>query len=286
MKVLVTGSSGFLGSVFLDFLKKKNISYIKYDRSNPKKLASGFDSVVNFGGFTPYSNVKDGALSPEIFHSANVDGTKLLLKTIIKNKNLKRFINIGSSAEYGFSKRLFREGAEKKPKGPYGKSKLEQSILVEKFAKEKRVKVINLCLFNVAGLPKRIKSKEGLVNNPSVFESLINQFVINFNGRIIISNKNDIRDYVDIGDIMEAILRALKTKKGKMYEMINICSGKGTKLEDVVNLFGKVLNKEYKIYPLNVKEASCSVGVNDKARRILNWKPKISLEESVRKMIW
>lgn len=286
MKVLVTGSSGFLGSTFLDFLKQKNISYAIYDRNNPEKIPPDFDSVVNFGGLTPNSDAKNENVSSEEYYTANVLGTKLLLENIVKNKNLKRFINIATAAEVGFSKAPASEDDEEKPTGPYGKSKLEQSALIEKFAKEKNVKVINLRLFNVAGLPKRIRIKGGVVSNPFIFESLVSQFVLDFNGKIIISNKNDTRDYVDIEDIMEVILHALETEKGGIYEIINICSGKGTKLEDVVDLFGKVLNKKYEIYALNDGEPSCSVGVNDKAKMILDWSPKITLEESIKKMIW
>lgn len=286
MKILVTGSSGFLGSNFLDFLKSKGVSCLVYDRNNPEKLELEFDSVVNFGGLTPNSDAKNGAFSRELYYAANVDGTEVLLKNIAKNKNLKKFVNIGTAAEFGFSEVVIHEDAERKPCGPYGESKLEQSRLVEKFSKEKGVGVINLCLFNVAGLPKRSREVHGVISNPFIFENLVQQFGSNFNGKIVVGNKDDVRDYVDIDDIMEAIFLALETENGEQYEVINICSGVGTTLGGVVELFGKTLKKEYEISSTSTKEATKSIGVNSKAKRILNWSPRISLEESIKKMTW
>lgn len=286
MKVLVTGSSGFLGSIFVELLKKRNISYVAYDRNNPEKLALDFDSVVNFGGVTPNSDIKNGAPDSGAYYSANVGGAELLLKNIEKNKNLKRFVNIGTAAEYGFGATPIAEDAVEKPGGPYGESKLAQSRLVEKFSEEKGVKVINLRLFNIAGIPERGKAGQVVISNPFIFENLIQQFGVNFNGKITVNNKNDIRDYVDIDDVMEAIFLALETKNARQYEVINICSGVGATLEDVVELFGKTLKKKYEISSTRMKEVTQSVGVNSKAKKILNWAPKISLEESVKKMIW
>ena len=74
-------------------------------------------------------------------------------------------------------------------------------------------------MFNVAGLPNGGKTKKRATNNPFIFEKLISQFVDNFNGRITINNKNDVRDYVDIEDINEAILSAIKTDKGELSEI-------------------------------------------------------------------
>lgn len=288
MKVLVTGSSGFLGGVFVNFLKNKDIPYVVYNRNNLEKFLFNFDSVVNFGGLTPNSDIKGTPFTREAYYSANVEGTAALIEVIKKNKNLKKFINIGTAAEYGFSSLPINEDYGEKPIGPYGESKLMQSKLVEEFAKKENVKVVNLRLFNVAGLPKRNKLKNEIINNPFIFESLINQFVLNFNGKIIVNNKNDIRDYVDIEDIMEGVFSALETETVSQYEVINICSGIGTKLVDVVDLFGKALGKEYEVQSTSSsdKGASCSIGINNKAKKILNWKPKTTLEESIKKMIW
>lgn len=288
MKVLVTGSNGFLGGELLDFLKSKEVPYIVYDRNNPEKLEIDFDSVVNLGGRTPNSDTKTEGTFPELYYDANVRGTEILLKTIEKNRNLKKFVNIGTVAEYGFSADPITENTERKPRGPYAESKFEQSKLVKNFFKEKGVKVINLCLFNVAGLPKRSRNLQDSVNdikNPFIFESLVRQFGHSFDGKIIISNKEDIRDYVDIEDIMRAILLALETKNGEQHDVINICTGVGTKLEEVADLFGKVTGKNYEICPICSNEPTCSIGDNSKAKKILGWSPEVSLEESIKKMI-
>lgn len=286
MKVLVTGSNGFLGGLFVEFLKKRNISYQVYDRNNPEKLTLDFDSVVNFGGLTPNSENADKSLTFDDYYSANVGSTERLLETIIKNKNLKRFINIGTAAEYGFNAFPINEAMEEKPVGFYGESKLKQGELIKEFFKETNVKVIDLRLFNVAGLPKRSMNKQSIVKNPFIFESLARQFGVSFNGKIVVGNKGDVRDYVDVEDIMRAIFLALETEEGGQCEIINICSGVGSKLEHVVSLFGKVAGRDYDIYSAHSNEPTRSIGDNSKAKKILNWSPEVSLEESIKKMIW
>ena len=177
-KVLVTGSHGFLGGAFVELLKKKNVPYLRYDRSHPEELAPDFDSVVHFGGLTPMSPTNK-PITPEDYRRANVEETELLLKTIVKNKRLKRFVNIGSAAEYGPHTTKINEDAREKPVGAYGTSKLEQSKIVERFAKESGVGTINLRIFNIAGLPAH---SIGRPHKPSVFESLAAQFSKNFKG--------------------------------------------------------------------------------------------------------
>ncbi|MDO8548203.1 MAG: polysaccharide biosynthesis protein, partial [bacterium] len=282
MKVLLTGGSGFIGSSIAEFLEKKGISYVLYDRKHPGRIPSDVDTVVHCAGVTPYSSSKKGLPSPRLFNEANVEGTKKFLHALEGHKKIKRFIQLGSAAEYGFGPRPFSETAKEKPTNPYGRSKLEQSALVKAFAKKNKIKTFNLRVFNVIGVTK--KSKIAASRRPTLFEALLAQFGPEFKGKISVSNKNDTRDFVALEDLMSAIFAALQTKKGGRYETINIASGHGTKLSEIVKLFGAQVNKEYTLKSQSSK-ATCSVANVEKAKRILGWSAATTLDDSVRAVV-
>ena len=77
--------------------KLKKVNYLKFDISNEKKLIDNlkndYDYVINLAGYVDHSNKKKTMIS-------HYNGCKNLAKFFLKN-NIKRFIQIGSSIEYG-----------------------------------------------------------------------------------------------------------------------------------------------------------------------------------------
>ncbi len=284
MKILVAEAKGFLGDMFLDVLRKKNIPFIEYDARYPENFLSGFDQVVHFAALTPTSS-EEGDLSTERFQRENVENTAVLLQAVKKNKKLKKIVQVGSSAEYGFSSKPIKEGVKEKPVGQYGESMLARTNLFKAFSQETGVKTITLRVFNEAGLPKRAKMNKMLSKRPSLFESLYYQFTSEYTGTVTLSNKNSVRDYVDADDIIDSIVAALETNKGETYELVNIASGKGIKLQDIVTLFSQAFNKKYSLALSESNKSDKSIGDRSKALKVLGWKPKTSLEDSVHKMI-
>ena len=129
-KILIIGGTGFLGYHLarycirkkfhvtsisknspkrIRFLKK--VYYIRGDISNKKllekKLNNNFDYVVNFGGYVDHSNKK------ETFKSHYLGGK--ILGDIFLKKKIKKFIQIGSSMEYGRIHSPQKESFECKP---------------------------------------------------------------------------------------------------------------------------------------------------------------------------
>ena len=270
MNILITGSSGFLGSAFMKYLKKRNVSFKKYDRVLAK-IPRDTDVVVHFGGLTPFS---PGFKNDDDFTSANVEGTQKLLSVLEKHKKLKRFISIGTVAEYGFSNEPVSETSPEDPQTAYGKSKLAQARLVEAFALAHNVPTFNLRIFNVIGVPSKTGAR------PMMFESLLQQFASETPS---LSNVDDMRDLVDIEDISSAIYSALKAKTKNTYEVINIASGAGTSLKKIADQLGHELKKSYSVNP-STRSPSISVGTNTKARRVLQWKPKLSVQKSIQRL--
>lgn len=284
MKVLVTGSHGVLGSAFVETLKKRGIPYVPYDRAHPKSTPRDITAVVHFGGITPHSLVRGKAPSRAAYHAANVTGTATLLATLSHMKKLTRFVNIGSASEYGFSTRPFHENSPCHPENVYGESKLAQSALVEAFARTHGVETINLRIFNVMGFVTR-RPIEGFVSDrPNIFTALTDQFKKGPPRVIEVSSAKDVRDFVAMEDVLEAIQRALTANAGGVYELVNICSGHGTPISHIVELFSKVLHLPYTLKNLSRKKR-LSVGVVGKAERLLGWRAKRPLERAVRKYV-
>lgn len=279
MKVLVTGARGFLGSAFVDLLAQKGVPYERYDRAHPERIPEGITHVVHFAGLTPFSPHK-GPIAPQEYTEANVEGTRSLLAALDRAKRLKRFINIGSAAEYGPSRAVLAEDSPERPDGEYGRSKLAQAKLVEQFAKRRRISAINLRLFNIAGLP--LSRSERAREN--IFGSLLSQFTSGYAGTVVVSHPSDERDYVDPADAAEGIYAALSARLGASYQVINICSGECTDNATLVSLFGDGFSKAYRIRAQATKPTR-SHGSARKAKRLLGWQARIPIGESVKKVI-
>lgn len=280
VKILVTGAHGFLGSLFVRLLEAKRISHQTYDHRTDAIPDSGYTCVVHFAGLTPHSSSERRTIRDYDFRIANVEGTKAILTTVRKNRELEKFINIGSFAEYGFSPGIHTEGSSEHPIGTYAKTKLTQTNLVRTFAEETGIRTINLRVANIAGFPIHAL-KTGL--RASIFESLARQFEEG-QQEIEVANAETVRDYVDPNDIMKAILVAIRSDKGETYELINICSGHGVSLEELALMFGTLSGKPRPIRS-KTNEKTHSVGSPQKAKEILGWESKIPLETSVRRAL-
>jgi UDP-glucose 4-epimerase len=273
MKVLVTGSNGTLGRAFVEHLKGRGIAFCRYDREHPEETERDFDCVVNFAGITVHSS----ALTHKrvsLFRKVNVRGTRKILSFLAKNKKLKRFVHIGTSAEYGSRNTKLTEKSSSRPGNEYGVTKLEQSKLIEEFFRAHDVKVINLRVFNILGVTR----------HPNQKKQFIDEYILS---RLIggadtteVSNTNDVRDYISMNDAFSAIFAALITEKGSKYELINICSGRGTTISGLVRLFEKETGRTTSLVSVN-KSRTKYVGSCVKAKRILGWKPMQTLTDIV-----
>ena len=139
-KVLIIGGTGFIGFHVAKYCKKKNfnvhiisrkkpkinrrlknVRYFKADLSNKKELKkvikknTKYDYVINLGGEVQHNNKNKVKKS----HFIGVKN----LSEILLNKNIKKFIQIGSSLEYGHNKSPHKENMKCKPISSYGIAK-------------------------------------------------------------------------------------------------------------------------------------------------------------------
>ena len=292
--ILIVGGTGFIGYHLANKSLKKGwqvtsissnaprkiryLSKVKYilcditkKRSLKESIRKNFNYVVNLGGYVDHSNKK------KTFESHYV-GCKNLAEIFIK-KMPTTFIQMGSSVEYGNSSSPQKESVKcslKSIKSIYGKAKLLSSRYMIDLYKKKNFPSVVLRLYLAYG-PKQDMNRF----LPIIIDGCIK------NKKFPCSTGNQLRDFIHVDDVVDAIIKSLKNKNAK-GQIINIGSGKPGKIKDIINhvkkiskggfpQFGKIkLRKDeiLKLYP-NIK----------KAQKIINWKPKISFIKGIKSTI-
>ena len=245
--------------IFCDITKKK---FLK------KKIDKSFKYVVNLGGHVNHSDKIKTLRS-------HYHGCKNLTEVFLKKK-IKAFVQIGSSVEYGHLKSPQKESEKCVPRSVYAEAKLLSSKYLMHLFITKKFPSTVLRLYQAYG-PKQDLNRF----LPYVIVNCIK------NKKFPCSNGNQFRDFIHVDDVVNAILKSLISKKAK-GQIINLGSGKPRKIKNIINIVKKISNGGFpqfgkiklrkdeilKLYP-NIK----------KAKRIINWRPKISFESGLRSTI-
>jgi len=292
-KLLVTGSSGFLGRSFRDFLSRENEfdvfgvdlkcessdnRNICCDLSNQKKITDILsdirpDAIYHFAG----GRVQE----EEVLLKTSFTTTRLLFNALLSIEGFKpRVIIPGSSAEYGTmngARNKIDEKSDNRPNSWYGFVKLMQTNLALFYANQ-GVDVVIGRIFNILGkgVPSDLCAGKFAEQIASIERDegakTINTFSL-----------NSIRDFLDIEDVCCALLAV--AKKGKSGEIYNICSGSGLSIR---KLLTRLLQySEKKDILINEKTEQCgsifeSIGSNAKIKSEVMWQPKINIEKSLK----
>ena len=293
--LLVVGGTGFIGynlalaakrkgwkvtSVSINKPKKhryiNGVNYLKIDISNTKelkkKLVSSFTYVVNLGGYVSHKSFED---KRDEITKAHFIGVVNLTKIFYKKK-IKKFVQIGSSVEYGEIKAPQNENQHGLPNSPYALAKLAATQFLLMLYNTKKFPVTILRFFQVYG-PKQDENRF----LPQIIKGCLN------NKKFPTSGGDQVRDFCYISDVINAIFLALVSKKVN-GEIFNIGSGEPIKIKYVINQvlkiigkgkaqFGKIKyreNENMKLYP-KIK----------KARDKLKWRPKINFNHGIRLVI-
>ena len=290
IQILVVGGTGFIGFHLINYcLKKKwrvvsfsknppkkvrfssKVKYIKGDLSKKKdlkKIKGKFDYVVNLGGYVDHYD------KTKTFNS-HFKGCKNLSNFFL-NKDIKSFIQLGSCGEYGSLISPQKEHLSGNPQSIYGRAKFLASEHLIKLFNKKKFPVTILRLYQAYGPGQDINRFI-----PIVIDACIK------NKNFDCSDGNQLRDFIHVQDVVNAIMKSLQNFKAK-GEIINIGTGKPQKIKDIISFlvkrlkggkpnFGKIkLRKDeiLKIYP----DIS-------KAKKILKWTAKIKFKSGLEKTI-
>jgi nucleoside-diphosphate-sugar epimerase len=300
-EVLVTGGCGFIGSevtkqlskldskvTILDnlssgkeeFIKNlPNVNLIKADLTDDSKVKSiveGKDYIINLAAL-PF--IPDSYYYPKKFFEVNVNGTIELALSAINEKRIQRFIHISSSEVYGSARIVpMDENHPTIPQSTYAVSKLAGERAIFTIHKEHNLPAVIIRPFNSFG-PN--------ITQPYIIPEIINQLLTNSN-EIKLGNQNSKRDLTFVSDTARAIILSL-VAEGVVGETINVGSQRSVSILELVKMISNLMSKEVTIKtdpdrfrPFDVDTLVCNY---DRADRLLEWKPEISIEEGLSKTI-
>ena len=291
-RILITGGTGFIGyhlskrCIKLGWSvtslssnspkpnkKIQGVKYIKVDIRDKKKLfkiKKDFDYIVNLAGYVDHSNKKKTLESHYI-------GCKNLASLFL-NKKIKKFVQVGSSIEYGKSRSPQIENKKNSQStfSVYGKAKLlSTKYLMAKYKKEKFPATV-IRLYLVYGPKQDINRVIPITIKNALLDKKFN-----------CSTGLQFRDFIYIDDVINAILKTLKNIKTN-GEIINIGSNKPVRIKDLIIRIcslvgsGKPIFGKIKLRKDEIKSLYPNI---NKAHKILRWRPKISLNTGLKRTI-
>ena len=292
-KILIVGGTGFIGyHLAKKGIKKgwavtsassrkpqkvrylKKVKYIISDITNKnslKRIKGNFDYVVNLGGYVNHAQKKKTYQSHYI-------GCKNLANFFL-NKKISSFVQIGSSVEYGKNKSPHNENLKCNLKtvfSTYGKSKLLATKYLLTLFMKKNFPVTILRLYLTYG--ERADENRFL---PIIINGCIK------NKKFPVSEGKQLRDFVHVNDVVDAIIKSLLSKNSK-GEIINIGSGKPKKIRYLINKVKKILKTglpqfgELKLRKDEILKLYPSI---EKAKKIIKWSPKVDFEKGLKSTI-
>jgi len=306
MKVLITGSEGFIGSHLVELLVKSgykvtaltlynsfnDIGWLKNidkkvlkkikifsgdirDKSLVDEILKNKDVVINLAALIgiPYSYK-----SVESYVDTNVKGTMNLLNSAKKYK-VKRFIQTSTSEVYGTAKYIpIDENHPLSGQSPYAASKIASDQLALSYYRSFDLPVTILRPFNTFGPRQSLRA---------VIPTIISQCLFN-DGIVKLGNINTTRDFVFINDTVNAFRLAIKNKN-ILGEVINIGNNFEISIKEIIKNISQITNKKIKIKIENKRIRAKKSEVyrlysdNRKAKKILKWKLNYSGKNGFRK---
>ena len=320
--VLVTGAGGYIGSVATYLFLQDGFKVIALDnfstgfkqpletlqekfgkdklkifeRDTTSDLSEVFEqereisTVVHYAGSW---SVNESMQNPKKYFENNVGGSLNLLSTMLKF-GVKNLVFSSTCAVYGNSNDfIISENHPTNPTNPYGESKRMTEKIVEWYGKLLGLNYVTLRYFNVCGA-----THDGLIGDskkPSVHlmqnavrgALTLEPFYLTYS-EVGTPDKSPIRDYVNVVDLNEAHLKAVNyLLEGGSSKIINIGTGSGNSVLELIKkveeITGKILDKNKG--ESRKGEYSRAVASIKKAKEILNWEPKRSLEDSIKSLI-
>lgn len=267
-----------------DIRDKRIIEEIFQKSKDKNKEIQG---VIHFAGL---KSVKESEFKPQEYWDVNFAGTLNLLK-VMNKFNCRKIVFSSSATIYGDPKNLpILEDCEINPINPYGKTKatVEQLLLDIYNSAPDRWNIINLRYFNPVGAHSSGligEAPKGIPDN--LFPYICKVALGKMENLKIFGNDwptNDgtgVRDYIHIEDLAEGHKKALELilREASSFRCINLGSGKGTSVLEMVETFQKVNNCKIKrtFQPRRIGDVASSYADINLAKKVLGWIPRKSL---------
>ncbi|MDO8467193.1 MAG: NAD-dependent epimerase/dehydratase family protein [bacterium] len=299
--VLVTGATGFVGSHLVQRLTNEGYQthILLRTKSDPWRIADILPKLkahnVDLTDREGLVKLMEEVRPNFIFHlaTAGVYGGKSLPDQDLLKINLGGFLNLveatndleyslfvntGSSSEYGPKNEAMKEGDVCQPSNMYGITKLAATLYGQAVAATHKKPIVTLRLFSPFGSHDDAKRFMAIAVSGGIK-----------NEELILSNPTAVRDFIYIDDVIDAYLQCMSKAEALRGQVLNIGSGIEIGIPSLceklkeIGKFTNTIRKEPG-QPRLGESPSWQADIT-KAKKLLGWQPKRSLEEGLEKTI-
>ena len=318
MNILVTGGAGYIGShacvellsagfgvvVYDNFcnshkeasrrveqITSRSLEVIEGDVRDEERLFTALrqyncEAVIHFAGLKA---VGESVTQPLEYYDNNIVGTLCLLRTM-RRASVKRLIFSSSATVYGEPNFLpLTEDHPLRARNPYGRTKLFiEDILRDVFNAETDWRIFILRYFNPVGAHSSGRIGEDPQGMPNNLMPYVAQVAVGRRDKLNIwgndyetVDSTGVRDYIHVVDLARGHVRALENLNTSQCEAVNLGTGKGHSVLEVVRAFeaasGKKISYQFALRRVG-DVASCYADVSFAENR-LNWRATHTLDE-------
>lgn len=249
--------------------------------------------VIHFAAFKA---VGESTQQPLAYYKNNL-GSLLVLLEFMQDKGIQNIVFSSSCTVYGQPDVLpVTEATPRKDaESPYGNTKkIGEDILLDYVKSKPGIRVVALRYFNPVGAHLSAKIGELPMGTPQNLVPFITQTAAGIREKLtVFGNDYDtpdgscVRDYIHVVDLADAHVKALGflfEKPLDFYEVLNVGTGRGNTVLEVIHAFEKVngIKLAYEIGPRRAGDVVKTWADTTKINQVLGWYPKYSLEDCMR----
>lgn len=311
MRVLITGGAGYIGSTIASACLDAGIEPVILDSlvTGRREFTEGrvfYEGEISDGPlidriFTENPDIEavihcaalivvpDSVADPIGYYRANVAKSLELVDHLIRNGCTRMIFSSSASIYRAGDDHTVTEESPLDPQSPYARTKAVCEGMFADIAAGAPIRVLSLRYFNPIGADPKMRTGLQLRRPSHALGKMIEAYEDGVPFRITgtgwpTADGTGIRDYIHVWDLATAHVAALERFDGLEADVINLGTGAGTTVRELVDAFNRVVDR-----PVEVVEAPARPGDvvgaytrSDLAHRLLGWRARHSIEEGIR----
>jgi UDP-glucose 4-epimerase len=315
MAILVTGGTGYIGSVTVERLLAMGEQVVVLDDLTHGHRAALPADIPLYQGkigdrdlvariarehklescihFAALIEVGESVADPAKYYENNVGHGIALIGALVE-AGVRRVVFSSTAAVYGDPEKIpITEESRKWPKNPYGWSKLFMERLLESYDTAYGMKFVVLRYFNAAGATERCgedhQPESHLIPNVLAAAQGKQQVIRVFGNNYPTPDGTPIRDYIHVVDLADAHIRALgHLRSGGQSDFLNLGTGRGYSVLEVIECVRKITGRDIRVQiePPRAGDPARLIADPSKAKAVLGWEPAVSDLPSIVRSAW